>query len=136
MSSYSAVGRTNSLRIEYDGKEDQALSNSNEYRFRIITTRVGGQPFLVDGIVKDRCDITIVGDWEADDFFDAIRKIAKKYRRAQNAKFRQDECTICNAPYGKCNCWTPCSCGWSFEKGTKCGNPIHKKKPPGGSMDR
>lgn len=91
MSYYSAVGRTNSLRIDYNGKEDQALDNSNEYQFRITTVPEGGQPFLVDGILKDSCDITLVGDWETDDFFEAICKIAKKYRRTQNAKLRQNE---------------------------------------------
>ena len=34
-------------------------------------------------------------------------------------------CTLCNAPYGKCDCWTPCQCGWVYEKGTSCNNPIH-----------
>ena len=34
-------------------------------------------------------------------------------------------CTKCNALYGKCDCWTHCPCGWMFEKGTKCNNPIH-----------
>jgi hypothetical protein len=36
------------------------------------------------------------------------------------------KCTICGAGYGKCDCWTPCACGWVFEKGTKCNNPAHK----------
>ena len=22
-------------------------------------------------------------------------------------------CVKCNAPMGKCDCWTPCPCGWS-----------------------
>ncbi len=34
------------------------------------------------------------------------------------------KCTLCgvNMKIG-CDCWTKCSCGWSFEKGTKCRNP-------------
>ena len=34
-------------------------------------------------------------------------------------------CTVCDAPMGGCDCWTRCSCGWSFEKGEACRNPIH-----------
>lgn len=37
-------------------------------------------------------------------------------------------CTVCNAPRGGCDCWTPCDCGWSFRKGTKCRNPTHGGK--------
>ena len=32
-------------------------------------------------------------------------------------------CTICGAKMGGCDCWTPCPCGWSYEKGKKCRNP-------------
>lgn len=32
-------------------------------------------------------------------------------------------CTLCNAPMGKCECWTKCSCGWTYERGTECRNP-------------
>ena len=35
-------------------------------------------------------------------------------------------CTICGKPFGTCDCWTSCECGWSFEKGTKCRNPKHE----------
>lgn len=38
------------------------------------------------------------------------------------------KCGKCGAPMGKCDCWTKCKCGWSYEKGGKCNNPIHKKK--------
>jgi hypothetical protein len=37
------------------------------------------------------------------------------------------KCVKCGAGYGKCDCWTKCFCGWSFEKGTSCDNPIHEK---------
>ena len=40
------------------------------------------------------------------------------------------KCTICKAKIGNCDCWTKCKidgCKWSFEKGTKCNNPEHKK---------
>jgi hypothetical protein len=32
-------------------------------------------------------------------------------------------CTICNAPYGTCDCWVRCSCGWSARRGEPCRNP-------------
>jgi hypothetical protein len=32
-------------------------------------------------------------------------------------------CTICGAPYGQCDCWVKCKCGYLYEKGTKCKNP-------------
>lgn len=35
------------------------------------------------------------------------------------------KCTICGAAFGECDCWVKCSCGHSFERGTKCTNPIH-----------
>ena len=35
------------------------------------------------------------------------------------------KCTVCGAPMGKCDCWTKCSCGWSYRKGSYCTNPIH-----------
>lgn len=40
-------------------------------------------------------------------------------------------CTKCGAKYGACNCWTKCSCGWSYAQEETCGNPIHggDKKP-------
>jgi hypothetical protein len=38
-------------------------------------------------------------------------------------------CTRCNAAMGGCDCWTKCDCGWSFEKGTACRNPMHGGKP-------
>lgn len=31
-------------------------------------------------------------------------------------------CVKCGAPYGKCDCWTKCKCGWLYEKGKKCQN--------------
>jgi hypothetical protein len=34
-------------------------------------------------------------------------------------------CTICRAPKGMCNCWTECTCGWFYEKGGTCRNPVH-----------
>lgn len=34
-------------------------------------------------------------------------------------------CTVCNAPRGKCDCWSECACGWSFLKSDKCRNPVH-----------
>jgi hypothetical protein len=39
-------------------------------------------------------------------------------------------CTKCGAKIGYCDCWTKCKipgCSWSFEKGSKCRNPEHKK---------
>ena len=39
-------------------------------------------------------------------------------------------CTVCNAPKGECDCWTPCHCGWVYRKGARCRNPIH-----GGNAD-
>jgi hypothetical protein len=33
------------------------------------------------------------------------------------------KCTLCDKPMGTCDCWTKCSCGWSYEKGTECRNP-------------
>lgn len=42
------------------------------------------------------------------------------FLRGDNSRMR---CTLCDAPMGKCDCWTKCSCGWSFEKGTACRNP-------------
>lgn len=39
------------------------------------------------------------------------------------------KCTVCKALMGTCDCWTKCSCGWSFRKGKKCRNPAHKSKP-------
>ena len=35
-------------------------------------------------------------------------------------------CTKCGAGYGKCDCWTECRCGWLYERGGQCRNPIHK----------
>jgi hypothetical protein len=35
-------------------------------------------------------------------------------------------CTKCGAKYGKCDCWTECRCGWLYERGEQCRNPIHK----------
>lgn len=33
-------------------------------------------------------------------------------------------CTICETSTKVgCDCWTECSCGWSFQKGTSCNNP-------------
>lgn len=37
-------------------------------------------------------------------------------------------CVKCGAKYGMCDCWTKCKCGWLYEKGGKCRNPIHDKK--------
>jgi hypothetical protein len=34
-------------------------------------------------------------------------------------------CTICGAQAGTCSCWVQCSCGWSYEKGETCRNPVH-----------
>lgn len=39
------------------------------------------------------------------------------------------KCTICGTKgYMICDCWVKCKCGWLYEKGTKCKNPIHKTK--------
>lgn len=39
-------------------------------------------------------------------------------------------CTICNKPRGTCGCWATCTeCGWFFEEGTKCRNPVHGAPP-------
>lgn len=38
-------------------------------------------------------------------------------------------CSVCGEPAGSCDCWTQCSCGWYFRKGTKCMNPEHTKPP-------
>jgi hypothetical protein len=38
-------------------------------------------------------------------------------------------CAICGEPWGTCDCWIRCHCGWYYEKGTKCGNPEHSKPP-------
>ncbi len=35
-------------------------------------------------------------------------------------------CTICDAPMGTCDCWTPCECGWQFRTGQTCNNPVHR----------
>lgn len=36
------------------------------------------------------------------------------------------KCPICGAGYGQCDCWQKCSvCGWSFQKGKACRNPVH-----------
>ena len=32
-------------------------------------------------------------------------------------------CTKCDAKAGTCNCWEPCSCGWTAERGKPCHNP-------------
>ena len=40
----------------------------------------------------------------------------------RNADMR---CTVCQAKAGTCDCWSKCKCGWSFQKGTECGNPVH-----------
>jgi hypothetical protein len=34
-------------------------------------------------------------------------------------------CTKCSKPAGTCQCWTRCPCGWSYETGTACRNPMH-----------
>lgn len=34
-------------------------------------------------------------------------------------------CTVCDTPQGGCDCWSECSCGWSFRKGQTCRNPVH-----------
>lgn len=39
------------------------------------------------------------------------------------------KCTKCGAAKGQCDCWVKCpvkGCNWSFEKGGKCQNPVHK----------
>lgn len=36
-------------------------------------------------------------------------------------------CVKCGAPYGKCDCWVKCKCGWLYAKGEKCSNPECKK---------
>jgi len=36
------------------------------------------------------------------------------------------KCTKCGAGYGQCECWTQCRCGWSYERGGQCRNPVHK----------
>lgn len=38
-------------------------------------------------------------------------------------------CLKCGAKMGGCDCWTPCPCGWSYEKGGKCRNPVHRPAP-------
>lgn len=42
-------------------------------------------------------------------------------------------CTICSAKMGACDCWIDCACGWLYEPGTVCRNPIHaperRRKP-------
>jgi ribosomal protein L37AE/L43A len=45
-------------------------------------------------------------------------------RLFDSAKFT---CTACGAARGKCDCWTPCACGWSYAKGTACKNPNHDR---------
>ena len=35
------------------------------------------------------------------------------------------KCTKCGAGYGRCDCWTQCRCGWSYERGGQCRNPVH-----------
>lgn len=37
------------------------------------------------------------------------------------------KCLKCGEPIGKCDCWQKCACGWSYEKGKKCRNPIHRQ---------
>lgn len=32
-------------------------------------------------------------------------------------------CTRCGSGYGKCDCWTSCSCGWTYAKDETCRNP-------------
>ncbi|MCM8735152.1 hypothetical protein M5E06_13265 [Azospirillum sp. A1-3] len=34
-------------------------------------------------------------------------------------------CTKCGAKAWTCSCWVKCSCGWSFENGGQCRNPVH-----------
>ena len=36
------------------------------------------------------------------------------------------KCAICGGPARVCGCWETCDCGWHFEKGEKCRNPIHE----------
>jgi len=39
------------------------------------------------------------------------------------------KCVKCGAAH-TCKCWTKCNikgCTWSYETGTKCGNPKHNK---------
>jgi hypothetical protein len=34
-------------------------------------------------------------------------------------------CVKCGQKMGTCDCWDQCPCGWSFERGGQCANPIH-----------
>lgn len=44
-----------------------------------------------------------------------------KFVRGDNSNL---SCTICGSKgVGTCDCWTKCSCGWLYEKGTACRNP-------------
>lgn len=37
------------------------------------------------------------------------------------------KCVKCGAGKGECDCWTKCSCGWEYERGGSCRNPVHRK---------
>ena len=64
----------------------------------------------------------------------AANLIAKKTADVRAAKVRSPidslldgvvmHCTICGA--SSCDCWVRCACGWSFEKGEECHNPVHR----------
>jgi hypothetical protein len=38
-------------------------------------------------------------------------------------------CTVCGRPRGDgCSCWIECRCGWSYERGGACRNPVHDRE--------
>lgn len=48
----------------------------------------------------------------------------KVSQRLGDAGARLDlKCTTCGAAPGRCDCWTKCSCDWSYAKGGRCRNP-------------
>lgn len=46
------------------------------------------------------------------------------------------KCFLCGAPMGGCDCWTPCKCGWTYEKGTECRNPKCSAKTSAGEQPK
>lgn len=38
-------------------------------------------------------------------------------------------CHKCHQGINDCECYEKCSCGWSFDKGSRCRNPMHWEPP-------
>ena len=62
------------------------------------------------------------GDEGADSMKPLVRPSSSPVDRMIDAAVK---CTKCGAGYGRCDCWTQCRCGWSYERGGQCRNPVH-----------